>query len=63
VGSLRAGTLLADRNLAAGGLLAAVTETGADLLVRAKTGRTGPKLPVLHRYRDGSYRSVFGGVA
>jgi Transposase DDE domain len=23
----------------------------------------GPKQPVLHRYRDGSYRSLFGGVA
>ncbi len=30
--------------------------------MRAKSGRTGPKLPVLHRNRDGSYRSVFGGV-
>jgi hypothetical protein len=64
LGCLRAGMLLlADRNFAAGHLLAAVTETGAHLLVRAKTGRTGPKLPMLHRYRDGSYRSVFGGVA
>jgi len=53
--------LLADRNFAAGHLLTAVTGRQAHLLVRAKTGRGGPKLPVLHRFRDGSYRSVFGG--
>jgi hypothetical protein len=62
VGSLRAGMLvLADRNFAAGWLLAAVAETGAHLLVRAKTGSGGPHLPVLRRHRDGSYRSTFGG--
>jgi hypothetical protein len=53
--------LLADRNFAAGHLLKIVTGRDAHLLVRAKTGRGGPKLPVLHRLRDGSYRSVFGG--
>ena len=53
--------LLADRNFAAGHLLKIVTGRAAHLLVRAKTGRGGPKLPVLHRFRDGSYRSVFGG--
>jgi hypothetical protein len=64
LGSLRPGMLLlADRNFAAGGLFAAVAGTGAHLLVRARTGPTGPKLPVLHRYRDGSYRSLLGGVA
>ena len=61
-GSLHAGMLiLADRNFAAGGLLAAVAERGAHLLVRAKTGTGGPNLPVLRRHRDGSYRSTFGG--
>ena len=56
--SLRPGMLLlADRNFAAGHLFAAIAATGADLLVRAKTGSSGPKLPVLHRYRDGSYLS------
>jgi hypothetical protein len=60
--SLRAGMLLlADRNFAAGALLAQVAGTGADFLVRVKTGVGGPKLPVLHRHHDGSYRSVFGG--
>jgi hypothetical protein len=54
--------LLADRNFAAGHLLKIVTGRQAHLLVRAKTGRGGPKLPVLHRCRDGSYRSIFGGV-
>jgi len=59
---LRPGTLLlADRNFAAGHLLKTVTGREAHLLVRAKTGRGGPKLPALHRLRDGSYRSVFGG--
>ncbi|MDG4785507.1 IS4 family transposase [Micromonospora sp. WMMD1102] len=53
--------LLADRNFTAGHLLNLVTGRQAHLLVRAKTGRGGPKLPVLHRCRDGSYRSVFGG--
>jgi hypothetical protein len=33
------------------------------LLVRVKSGRGGPKLPELQRHRDGSYRSVLGGVA
>ena len=61
--SLRAGMIvLADRNFAAGGLLASVAGTGADFLVRVKTGYSAPKLPVLHRYRDGSYLSIFGGV-
>ena len=54
--------LLADRNFAAGGLLAAIADTKAHVLVRAKTGAGGPKLPVLRRHRDGSYRSRFGGV-
>jgi Insertion element 4 transposase N-terminal/Transposase DDE domain len=60
--SLHAGMLiLADRGFAAGHLLAAIADTGADLIVRAKTGTTGPHLPVLRRHRDGSYRSTFGG--
>jgi hypothetical protein len=53
--------LLADRNFAAGHLLKIVTGRQAHLLVRARTGRGGPKLPVLHRFPDGSCRSVFGG--
>ena len=53
--------LLADRNFAAGHLLKTVTDRRSHLLVRARTGRGGPKLPVLHRFPDGSYRSVFGG--
>jgi hypothetical protein len=62
--SLRAGMLvLADRNFAAGALFAQVAATDADVLVRVKTGRGAPTLPVLRRLRDGSYRSVFGGVA
>jgi hypothetical protein len=59
--SLRPGMLLlADRNFAAGALLCQVAATGADLLVRTKTGYGAPKLPILRRLRDGSYLSVFG---
>jgi hypothetical protein len=54
--------LLADRNFAAGNLLRQVAETGADFLVRTKTGRGGPKLPVLRRLHDGSYLSTFGAT-
>jgi hypothetical protein len=61
---LRPGMIvLADRNFAAGTLLADIAATGAHLLVRARTDRCGPKLPVLHRLGDGSYLSRFGGVA
>ncbi len=60
--SLRPGMLvLADRNFAAGYLVAAIVDAHADVLVRVKTGRGAPKLPVLRRHRDGSYRSCFGG--
>ena len=62
-GSLRAGMiLLADRNFAAGFLAAQVAGTGAGFLVRVRTGRTAPKLPVLRRCPDGSWLSRFGGV-
>jgi Insertion element 4 transposase N-terminal/Transposase DDE domain len=61
--SLRAGMLLlADRNFAAGALLAAIAATEAGFLVRVKTGQGAPKLPALRRLDDGSYLSVFGGV-
>jgi Transposase DDE domain len=44
VGSLRAGILvLADRNFAAGYLLAAIADAHADALIRAKTGRARPR--------------------
>jgi hypothetical protein len=52
--------LLADRNFAAADLLTNLAATGADLLVRAKTGR---RLPVRARYRDGSYLSCLGSLA
>ncbi|HEY3606772.1 MAG TPA: IS4 family transposase [Pseudonocardiaceae bacterium] len=56
--SLRAGMiLLADRNFGAKDLLADIAATGAHLLVRLKIGRT---MPVLARYRDGSYLSMLG---
>jgi len=62
VARLPAGMLiLADRNFAAGHLLAAIADAKAHLLVRAKTGAGGPHLPILRRHRDGSYRSTFGG--
>jgi hypothetical protein len=56
--SLHAGMiLLADRNFGAKDLLADIAATGAHVLVRLKNGRT---LPVLARYRDGSYLSMLG---
>ncbi|EWM14732.1 transposase [Kutzneria sp. 744] len=51
--------LLGDRNSGAAGLLAQIATTGADLLVRLKNGRT---MPILTRYRDGSYLSILGGL-
>jgi hypothetical protein len=52
--------LLADRNFAAGALLRQVAQTGADFLVRTKTGNGAPILPVQRRLPDGSYLSTFG---
>src|SRR4051794_9561852 len=49
--------LLADRNYAAADLIATFAATGAHLLIRCKTGR---KLPVLRRHRDGSFFSIIG---
>jgi phage baseplate assembly protein W len=61
--SLRAGMLLlADRNFAAGFLAAQIAATRADFLIRVRTGRTAPKLPVLQRLPDGSWLSRFGGI-
>ena len=58
--SLRAGMIvLMDRNFAAAALIAAIARTEADVLVRVKNGR---KLPVLHRYLDGSYQSRLGAT-
>src|ERR1700744_3652386 len=54
--------LLADRNFGAGFLAAQIAGTRADFLIRVKTGRTSPKLPVLRRLPDGSWLSRFGGV-
>jgi hypothetical protein len=53
--------ILADRNFAAGYLLTAIADRGSHLLVRVRTGSHAPRLPVLHRLRDGSYQSLFGG--
>jgi len=61
--SLRAGMLLlADRNFAAGFLARKITETKAGFLIRVRTGRGAPRLPVLRRLPDGSWLSLFGGV-
>lgn len=51
--------LLADRNFAAADLIGQIAATGADLLVRVKTGR---KLPVCRRLSDGSWLSQIGPV-
>jgi hypothetical protein len=56
--SLTAGMLLlADRNYAAADLVATLAATKADLLIRCKNGR---RLPVISRYRDGSWLSTIG---
>jgi len=58
--SLHAGMIvLLDRNFGAAALLGQLAATEADLLVRLKANR---KLPVLRRYRDGSYLSQIGAV-
>jgi hypothetical protein len=58
--SLTAGMLLlADRNYAAADLVKTLATTGADLLIRCKNGR---RLPVITRYRDGSWLSTIGTV-
>jgi hypothetical protein len=51
--------LLADRNFAAADLIGEIADTGADLLIRVKTGR---KLPVCRRLPDGSWISRIGKV-
>ena len=61
--SLRPGMiLLADRNFAAGFLAGQISRTGAQFLVRVRTGRGAPGLPVLRSCHDGSYLSCFGGA-
>jgi hypothetical protein len=56
--SLHAGMLLlADRNYAAAALVQTLAATNADLLIRGKNGR---RLPVIRRYRDGSWLSTIG---
>jgi hypothetical protein len=58
--SLRAGMLLlADRNYAAADLIKTLAATRVDLLIRCKNGR---RLPVIRRYRDGSWLSTIGTV-
>ncbi len=58
VPSLRPGMiLLADRNFGAKGLLADIAATGAEVLVRLKSGR---RMPVLARFPDGSHLSTLG---
>ncbi|HEU5418467.1 MAG TPA: IS4 family transposase [Streptosporangiaceae bacterium] len=58
--SLHAGmVVLLDRNFDIAALLGQLAATSADLLVRVKVNR---KLPVLRRYRDGSYLSQIGAV-
>jgi hypothetical protein len=58
--SLHAGMIvLLDRNFGAAALIGQLAATEAHLLVRLKANR---KLPVLRRYRDGSYLSQIGAV-
>ena len=60
--AVRAGMLvLADRNFFATGFITALTETGADFLIRAKTGSTALRLPVLERLHDGTGITLIAG--
>jgi hypothetical protein len=60
--AMRAGMLiLADRNFFATGFLTTLTETGADFLIRAKTGTNSLRLPVLERLGDGTAISLIAG--
>jgi Insertion element 4 transposase N-terminal/Transposase DDE domain len=60
IGALRRGMIvLADRNFAAQALITAIAATGADLLIRTKSGR---RLPVCRRLPDGSYIARIGPV-
>ncbi len=56
-GALAGVLLLADRLFVGFELWRAATATGADLLWRAKTGKTAPKLPVDQVLADGSWLS------
>jgi hypothetical protein len=57
-GALRRGMLLlADRNFATSAFTGAVAATGADFLIRAKTGSRALRLPALQRLADGSFLS------
>jgi len=59
-GDLRTGMLLlGDRNFAAADLLNRLAATGADLLVRCKSGR---RLPVVARCGDGSFLTRIGAL-
>jgi len=63
LGSLGEGMiLLADRNFGSGPLAAQIARTGAEFLIRVRTGRGAPGLPVLRRCPDGSWLSRFGSV-
>lgn len=56
MGCLRPGMLLlGDRNFATYQLFTDITDTGADFLLRAKTGSTAMNLPVRQRLSDGSF--------
>jgi hypothetical protein len=52
----------ADRGFTAGRLVKQIAGTRAHLLIRVGTGRSAPKLPALHRHRDGSFISYYGGI-
>ena len=55
--------LLGDRNFATYRFFSDVAATGSDFLIRAKTGSTAMKLPILHRFPDGSFLSKAAGLA
>lgn len=61
--ALRPGMLLlGDRNFATYKFFTTVTDTGADFLIRAKTGNGAMKLPVISGLHDGSFLANADGV-
>jgi hypothetical protein len=60
--ALRAGILvLADRNFFATGFITTLAATGADFLIRAKTGTNALRLPILERLGDGTGITLIAG--
>ncbi|TAM70726.1 MAG: IS4 family transposase [Microbacteriaceae bacterium] len=54
--------LLGDRNFSTYQFFTSVTDTGAEFLIRGKTGNGAMKLPINKRLHDGSYLATAAGI-